>query len=191
MLICLAAAGCGGVTQFQDETAIAVMGKPPPPPPPPPEPEPERRVELAGDRINIKEKIQFGYNSDKILQESFSLMDEIAQVMKENPQIKKVEIGGHASSEGSDAYNRELSDKRAKAVMAYLVGKGGIDASRLTAKGYGESKPLVTPDDTEAKKEKNRRVEFLILEQEVTKKRVEVDPKTGEEKVIETFTEVE
>ena len=69
--------------------------------------------------------------------------------------------------------------------MKWLVDKGGVDAGRLSAKGYGETKPLVTPDDTEADREKNRRVEFLITDQDVTQTKVEVDPKTGQEKVVE------
>lgn len=190
-LLCLTVVvvGCGGVIPFEDRSAIAIQGAPPPPPPE--EPEPQKRVELKEDRIQINEKIQFAYNSARILPQSHGLLNEIATVMKENPQVKKVEIGGHASTEGSDSHNMELSDQRAKSVMKYLVDKGGIDPKRLTAKGYGETQPLVSPDDTEEKREKNRRVEFLITEQDVTKKKVEIDPKTGKEKVIETFTETE
>jgi outer membrane protein OmpA-like peptidoglycan-associated protein len=188
-LICLAAVGCGGTIQFQDSSAIGVMGTPPPPPPaddPPPEP----RVEVRDDRIVIREKIQFAYNSARILEGSFDLLEEIAKVMNENPQIKKIEIGGHASSEGSADYNMNLSDRRAKAVQKHLTTIGKVDATRLTAKGYGVTQPLVANDDTEEKRERNRRVEFLITEQEVTKKKVAIDPKTGEETVVEKTKKV-
>lgn len=174
---------CGGVTQFSDTTALAIRGTPPPPPPAKEEP---KRVELREDRIEINEKIQFAYNDSTILDVSFGLLKDIAQVMKENPQVKKIEIGGHASTEGSDEHNLKLSDARAKAVRLWLVGSGGVEEQRLTAKGYGETKPLVMPEETEADREKNRRVEFLILEQDPIQKKVEIDPKTGEERVVET-----
>ncbi len=174
---------CGGVTQFSDTTALAIRGTPPPPPPAKEEP---KRVELREDRIEINEKIQFAYNDSTILEVSFGLLNDIAQVMKENPQVKKIEIGGHASTEGSDEHNLKLSDARAKSVKRWLVEQGGVEDKRLTAKGYGETKPLVVPDDTEADREKNRRVEFLILEQDPIQKKVEIDPKTGAERVVET-----
>lgn len=160
----------------------------PPPPPPPPEPEPEpKRVEVRDNKIVIHEKIQFELNKAIIKEDSFSLLGEIAQVIKENPHIKKIQIEGHASSEGSDRYNKKLSDKRAKAVRKHLVDTGGINGDMLTAIGYGEEKPIAT-NDTEEGREKNRRVEFNITEQDVTEKKVEVDPNTGQEKVLEEGT---
>lgn len=182
-LVISAAVACGGVIQFSDQSALSINGTPPAPPPPPPEE--EKRVVVRDDRIEINEKIQFAYNDSTILPASDGLLTDIATVMKDTPRIKKVEIGGHASSEGSDSHNLELSDRRAKSVMKWLVDKGGVAAGRLTAKGYGETKPLVTPDDTEADREKNRRVEFLITEQDVTQTKIEVDPKTGQEKIVE------
>jgi outer membrane protein OmpA-like peptidoglycan-associated protein len=181
-LVATAAVACGGVIQFSDQSALAIVGTPPAPPAPPPE---EKRVVVRDDRIEIKEKIQFAYNDSKILPASDGLLTDIATVLKDTPRIKKVEIGGHASSEGSDSHNLDLSDRRAKAVAKWLVDRGGVDAGRLSAKGYGETKPLVTPDENEADREKNRRVEFLIVDQDITQTKVEVDPKTGQEKVVE------
>ena len=183
----LAATACGGVTQFQGQTALNVTGTPPAPPPPPPKPEPPpppppSRVEVRSDKIEIKEKIQFEVNKATILPQSFSLMDEISDTIKKNPQIKKLGIEGHASSEGDAAKNVKLSDERAKAVMKYIVDKG-VEAGRLTAKGYGAKKPIAD-NATEEGREKNRRVEFVIVEQDVTQKKVEVDA-TGKEKVLE------
>lgn len=155
--------GCGGVIKFQDTSAIGIAKAKPPTPPPPEE---EKRVAMKADRVEIKEKIKFAYNDDKILSESYGLLDEIADVIKKNPQVKKIEIGGHASSEGDDGKNMDLSKRRANSVMAYLTGKGGVGGDHLVAKGFGETKPLVTPDDTEDKRETNRRVEFLVLELE-------------------------
>ena len=118
---------------------------------------------LKKDKIEITEKIQFKKDSAEILPVSFGLMDEIFGVMDKNPQVKKIGIEGHASSEGPDVYNKQLSDRRAKAVMKYLVDKG-IKADCLTAQGFGEEKPI-GDNNTEEGKEKNRRVEFNILEQ--------------------------
>lgn len=178
----LVAAACGGVTQFKDNTAIAIQGTPPAPTPEPAAPAP--RVEMRDNRIQINEKIQFGYNDAKILSVSFDLLDEVAKAMTDNAHVLKVEIGGHASTEGDDNLNLTLSTLRAQAVRAYLVAKG-VEADRMVAKGYGETQPLVTPDETEEQRERNRRVEFLILEQAVTEKKVEIDATTGEEKVLE------
>lgn len=195
-LVTLATAACGAAVPFSDESAIAIMGTPPPPPPPPPEPEPveAKRVELRDNKIVFEEKIQFAYNDSTILEASFSLLDEIAKVIKENPHVKKIAIEGHASSEGSDAHNLSLSDRRAKSVRTYLVDKAGIPAESLEAKGHGEKSLLVAEDGLEADaleaaREKNRRVEFNVIEQDITQKKVEIDPNTGTEKVIETKTE--
>jgi OOP family OmpA-OmpF porin len=184
--LALATSACGGVTQFSDQAAMAIMGSlPPPPPPPPEEPAKPMRVELRDNSIVINEKIQFAYNDATILDVSFSLLDEVAAVIKSAPHVKLLEIGGHASTEGSDNHNMRLSDRRAKAVMTYLVEKAGVKTDLLAAKGYGETKPLADPEETDADRERNRRVEFLILEQNVTEKKVEIDPNTGKEKVLD------
>jgi outer membrane protein OmpA-like peptidoglycan-associated protein len=188
MLVALV--GCGGVTQFQGAQAFAIAGTPPPPPPPPKveAAKPPARVELRDNKIEIKEKIQFEVNKAVIKDASFGLLKEIGDVIKQNPQVKKLSIEGHASSEGDPKHNKDLSDQRAKAVMEYLVKKEGIEAARLTAKGWGAEKPIAD-NATEEGKEKNRRVEFLVVEQDVTKKKVEIDPTTGKEKVVEQTKE--
>jgi OOP family OmpA-OmpF porin len=186
LLSAVGLAGCGGVTVFQDQTPVAVMGTlpaPPPAPEPEPEPEPPPRVELKEDKIEIHEKIQFEYNSANILEVSHSLLNEVADVIKKTPRIKKIQVEGHASSDGSDDYNMRLSDKRAKAVRAYLITQG-VGKDKLVAKGFGETKPIAD-NETEAGREKNRRVEFNIIEQDVIQKKVQIDPKTGKETVLE------
>src|SRR5688572_14544531 len=174
-LLALFSAACGGSVQFEDR--LPVLGSRQSTP----APEPESRVELRDDRIVINEKIQFAYDDDRILPASFSLLDEVGKVIKQNPQIKKIEIGGHASTEGSDEHNLALSDRRAQAVMKHLVEQAGVGAERLAARGYGETRPLAQPDDTEEQREANRRVEFLIVEQDAVEQRAEVDPSTGAE----------
>jgi OOP family OmpA-OmpF porin len=172
-----------------------VAGDPPPPPPPPPPPKkeepppPPARVEVRDNKIEIHEKIQFDHAKATIKPESHDLLNEIVDVIKKNPHIKKVSIEGHASSDGDAAFNKKLSGERAKSVMKYLVDKG-IAAEALQSKGFGSEKPIAT-NDTEDGREKNRRVEFNIIEQDITKKKVEIDPATGKEKVLETTKEKE
>ena len=173
--------GCGGTTTFQDTTPIRIAIAPPAPPPP--QDAPQKQVKIRDNRIEIGEKIQFAYNKAEVLQVSFALLDELAKVIQENPHVQKVSIEGHASNEGEEQHNLLLSKARAEAVRVYLVGKG-VAAERLSSTGHGESKPLAS-NDSEEGREKNRRVEFHITKQEVTKEKVEVDPATGEEKVIE------
>ncbi|MGK4007333.1 OmpA family protein [Sorangium sp. So ce1036] len=161
-------AACGGVTTFEGGRALSVVGEPPAPPPPPPE---KKRVEVTEEKIVINEKIQFDLDKATIRAESHSLLNEVVDTIKKHAHIKKIAIEGHASAEGSDEHNLDLSDRRAKAVMQYLV-EHGIPAGMLTAKGFGKSKPIAD-NDTEEGREKNRRVEFNIVEQDTAAKTAE------------------
>jgi outer membrane protein OmpA-like peptidoglycan-associated protein len=183
-------AACGPMV-FEDASALTVVGDPPPPPPKPKVvQEKPKRVVVEENRIKINEKIEFDFNKATIRPESDGLMNEIISVIKENPHIKKIAIEGHTSSEGSDKYNLKLSDKRAKAVMDYLVKKGGLPKEMFTAKGFGESRPIAD-ESTEEGKEANRRVEFNIIEQDVTRRRVAIDPESGEKTVLSEKTKTE
>jgi outer membrane protein OmpA-like peptidoglycan-associated protein len=185
LLVAAGLLGCSGTMSFSDGSTLKVVGDPPAPPQPvakvepPPKP---KRVEVTADRITITEKIQFDYNKATIKPESHGLLDEIVAVIKDNPQIKKISIEGHTDGDGSDKYNLKLSDDRSKAVLQYLMDHG-IDKGRLAAKGHGKAKPIAS-NDTDEGKEKNRRVEFLITEQDAIKKTFEIDPKTGERREI-------
>jgi OOP family OmpA-OmpF porin len=181
LLASLPAFGCAPRV-FSDTNGIAILGSAPAPVAEPPPPEPQKRVEVRENKIVINEKVQFEVDSAKILPVSHDLLNEVAKVIKEHPQIKKIEIEGHASAEGSDDHNMRLSDKRAKAVMKFLNGEGGITKGMLSAKGYGETRPIAD-NETEEGREKNRRVEFTITDQEVEKTKVEIDDK-GNEKVV-------
>src|SRR5690606_8669249 len=107
---------------------------------------------------------------------------EIAQVINDNPQLKKIRIEGHASAEGGHDHNVKLSKKRAKAALGHLSQKGKVDNNRLESEGYGPDRPIAS-NDSESGRETNRRVEFTILEQEYTVTTKTVDPETGEEQV--------
>ena len=123
-----------------------------------------KRVVVTLHKIEILEKIHFASGKSKILPDSFTLLDEIAQVLNENPDIKQVEVAGHTDNQGGEELNMKLSQSRSEAVMMYLVKKGSVDPNRLVAKGYGPTKP-VEDNSTDEGRAANRRVEFVILSQ--------------------------
>lgn len=102
--------------------------------------------------------IRFDVNKATLKPESMGVINEIADLMKENPDIN-FSVEGHTDSDGDNDSNQTLSEDRAQTVLQTLV-KMGIDSSRLTSKGWGESKPMDTNDTPEGKAN-NRRVEFV------------------------------
>jgi OOP family OmpA-OmpF porin len=130
-----------------------------------PAPKPDEHAKIVADQIVIDEKIQFAYDSAVILPVSHGILDAVVKVMVDNPQITRVRVEGHASDEGhgaaANAYNKALSDRRARSVMQYLVGKG-IDKGRLESAGFGVEQPIAG-NDSEEGRERNRRVEFRIV----------------------------
>ena len=120
-------------------------------------------VDTSG--CEIREEIQlpgvnFETNSDVLLPSATNALEDAAQTLRNNPSIV-VEVAGHTDSDGSEAYNQSLSERRAIAVRGYFV-NAGIAASRLTARGYGESEP-VADNATQAGKAQNRRVVLRVL----------------------------
>jgi outer membrane protein OmpA-like peptidoglycan-associated protein len=103
--------------------------------------------------------IQFDFNQATIKPESEQVLTQVVEVLKAQPDLKLL-IEGNTDNVGKPAYNLELSKKRAESVKLYLVEKGGIDGSRLTTQGYGDTKP-VAKNDTEAGRAQNRRVELV------------------------------
>ncbi|MFO0723259.1 MAG: OmpA family protein [Myxococcota bacterium] len=124
----------------------------------------EEHVEVTSEKITIDTKIHFGFDSARIEPESFSILNQVALTVKANPELKLIRIEGHTDSRGADDYNLVLSQRRAEAVVAYLVSRG-VEPERLEAVGYGEQKPLVAGESEEAWAT-NRRVEFTILKRE-------------------------
>lgn len=108
--------------------------------------------------------IQFETGKAVIVKKSYPILNQIADVFKENPDYI-IEVQGHTDNVGKEEVNRTLSEKRAQAVREYLV-KAGVDGSRMTAHGYGSSVPI-DDNKTKAGRAKNRRVEFKITFEEV------------------------
>lgn len=134
-----------------------------PPPPPAPVPiEKKSKVYIEKEKIVITETIHFETGKAVILPISYSILNAVAEVLKQNPNIK-VRVEGHTDSIGSDELNLRLSQARADAVMKYLISQG-IEPSRLEAKGYGETMPIADNATPEGRA-KNRRVEFTIIAQ--------------------------
>ncbi len=156
-----------------------------PPPPPPP---PTAAVDSDGDGVvDEKDKcpgtlagvkvdgdgcavpqilklngVSFDFDSVRLGKNARTILDEVSESIKGQPSMQ-VEIAGHTDNYGDETYNRQLSERRAKAVRDYLVEKGAPDAN-FTSKGYGESEPVAS-NDNEDGREENRRVEFRILSQ--------------------------
>lgn len=114
----------------------------------------------AGDTI-VLQGVTFEFNEARLTANAKTILDGVADALTARSDIR-VEVGGHTDSRGSDSYNQNLSEKRAQSVMQYLIGKG-IDAGRMSAKGYGESNP-VADNETDDGRELNRRVELKIVE---------------------------
>lgn len=105
--------------------------------------------------------LRFAFDKDEIKPSYYDRLAEMVRVLRENPTMR-VRIDGHTDSVGAEAYNQGLSERRATAVKSYLT-SNGIDASRLTAKGFGEEAPAYT-NDSEEGRAGNRRTEITALE---------------------------
>lgn len=121
-------------------------------------------VRMTQEKIEIDEKVQFALDDARILEDSFDLLDAVARTMVEHPELLAIEIGGHADAQGDAAANLGLSQRRSEAVLAYLSSKG-VDKARLTAMGYGSTRPL-KDEASEDAYALNRRVEFVIKARE-------------------------
>lgn len=118
-------------------------------------------VELSvGDAV-VLQNIQFEYNSAALTEDSQTGIQMLADFLRRNPELK-VELAGHTDDVGGAAYNLKLSSDRAEVVRNALIDEG-IEASRLTAKGYGATKPLM-PNDNEEHRAMNRRTEMIIID---------------------------
>jgi outer membrane protein OmpA-like peptidoglycan-associated protein len=117
-------------------------------------------VVVAGREVKLKKEVHFQHDSTDVLPDSFGLLEELAELFKNKPEIRLAEVQGHTDNTGSAVYNQRLSQGRAQAVVDALV-RLGVSSDRLVAKGYGADKPLV-PNSTDANRAKNRRVQVII-----------------------------
>lgn len=150
---------------------------PPPPPPPPPVEEkvcpqcaecpacPPPPVVVAPKPAIIEKgrqtlDVKFDFDKSTVKNVYQKDINDLIEVMKDYPDLNVI-IEGHTDSIGTDAYNKNLSQERATAVKAYMVDKGGIDAGRMKAIGYGEEKPIAS-NSTKEGRSQNRRVEAAV-----------------------------
>ena len=124
------------------------------------------RVQITETAIVILEVVYFETGKAIIKPQSFPLLDEVATTIRTNPQLGRVEVSGHTDSQGSDAANLDLSQRRAEAVLLYLV-QHSVDGGSLLAKGYGETKPIDV-NTSAAGRARNRRVEFTLTDKKPT-----------------------
>ncbi|MGJ8667883.1 MAG: OmpA family protein [Oceanococcus sp.] len=113
---------------------------------------------LAAQSVALR-GVQFELDSDRLTQDSLSILDQAVRALKGQPPMK-VRIAGHTDSIGNASYNEELSMRRARSVRQYLLSQR-VNPSRLSVIGYGESQPIAS-NESEAGRAKNRRVEFEI-----------------------------
>ncbi|MCC6648636.1 MAG: OmpA family protein [Polyangiaceae bacterium] len=118
-------------------------------------------AKLEGKEIKIMEQVFFETGKSVIKPESDKLLGEVAAILKEHPEVQKLRIEGHTDNKGTKFGNQALSQARANAVQKWLATKGGVDAKRLEAKGFGQDKPIAD-NGTEDGRARNRRVEFHI-----------------------------
>lgn len=124
--------------------------------------EDEPLVEIETERLSLRDAIHFDTAKDTIKRESFRILDEVAKLLKQHEELKRVRVEGHTDNVGGASYNKELSERRARSVVRYLVERGGVPQSRLEAAGFGFERPVAS-NATAVGRSKNRRVEFTIL----------------------------
>lgn len=128
----------------------------------------EKEAEQYPDGLDLAyliEPILFDYDSAAIREDAALELNKIISILKENPKLH-IEIKAHTDSRGRDAYNLNLSDRRAKAMITYLINKGGIKSSRISGKGYGETQLKNQCANgikcSDAQHQENRRSEFIV-----------------------------
>jgi OOP family OmpA-OmpF porin len=148
----------------------------PPPPTPPPVKEPEPALPLPPPVEEMKKvpeveqkilekgrvtlNVEFDFNKAVVKPKYYKDIQSVAEVMKKYPDLKIV-IEGHTDNVGGEKYNLNLSQKRAEAIKNIMVTKYNVEPSRLTAKGFGYSKPIAS-NSTKEGRQKNRRVEAAV-----------------------------
>ena len=117
------------------------------------------KVVVEKDKLELREKVYFAFDQAKIEDRSFPVLDEVVKALKDNKGFK-VQVEGHTDSSGGEGHNQTLSEKRAAAVVEYIVAHG-VPRDRVSSKGFSSSVPTDT-NDTVNGRENNRRVEFIV-----------------------------
>lgn len=151
-----------------DNTPAPPPPEPPPPPPPPPAtcqpPTPGQPISLEGCKVGdtmVLHGVNFDFNKATLTLNAKALLDQVGDALLARKDVN-VEIDGYTDGVGSDAYNLRLSEHRAAAVRQYLIGRG-VDAGRITSKGFGKANPVAS-NDTDEGREENRRVELKVVD---------------------------
>jgi outer membrane protein OmpA-like peptidoglycan-associated protein len=121
-------------------------------------------VMIEDSRLEILDKLYFNSDSAQLQRRSYAVLDSVAEALNAHREIPITRVEGHTDWTGSSGYNMRLSQRRAEAVVRYLVDEGGVSRERLIAVGFGESQPLVPNARTKMELAKNRRVEFHLVE---------------------------
>jgi outer membrane protein OmpA-like peptidoglycan-associated protein len=119
------------------------------------------KVEVTRTSVVIREQVQFAFDKADIDPASHAVLGQVASTLLLHPEIRRIEVQGHSDTRGTEAYNQDLSQRRAEAVRAYLIGQG-VEPGRIEAHGYGASRPM-GDNATEAGRARNRRVQFEIV----------------------------
>ena len=115
------------------------------------------------EAVELGEKVHFAFDSDVILEESFEMLTQVATALDAAEHVRRIRVEGHTDDQGPDAYNADLSDRRAHSVRRFLIDRG-LSEDRVEALGMGETRPIA-PNTTEDGRATNRRVEIVIVEQ--------------------------
>jgi outer membrane protein OmpA-like peptidoglycan-associated protein len=124
----------------------------------------QSKVKIEGSKFILLDKVYFATNKDEILPKSNDVLNQVVATLKANPEITKLRVEGHTDDRGADAWNLDLSKRRAERVREYLLSQG-IDSDRIESEGYGETQPIDT-NATAVGRDNNRRVEFNIVSQQ-------------------------
>jgi OOP family OmpA-OmpF porin len=154
------------ITGCHAKAHVSMEAKAPPPPPPAPPPPKEEPppAPIVDNKIVLPGELEFEVSTATIKETdaSLAILNQLAQVLKDNPKITKLRIEGHTDSSGRAKKNMKLSRDRADAVATWLVAHG-VDKERLVTVGLGDTRPLAD-NSTKEGREKNRRTEFHLQE---------------------------
>ncbi|MFB6264102.1 MAG: OmpA family protein, partial [Bradymonadaceae bacterium] len=112
--------------------------------------------------IETSAPVEFQDDTATLKPSSKAVLRQVALIVRTHPDLGKIEVRAHTDNDGPADRNKKLSTKRADAVRTFLVQKGAVAADRVTAKGFGQERPLV-PNSSESNRQKNERIEFMIV----------------------------